>query len=114
MVPLEMAHYNVWAERFEAALQVACPRTFWMVLQHVERGDGGPWCFDLPWDGDLVLAFRLIAVTLGSGRYIWKDVPFSLVVDEEAFALVVVALGWELERRLAVLVGEERGGAGGD
>lgn len=106
MLPIELAHYNRWAERLEAALQAACPRTFWWVLQHGELGEGDPWHLGLPWDGGLLPEFRLIAVKMVSGRHLCEDVPFTLVVDEDAFALVVVVLGRELERRLSTLIEE--------
>ncbi len=113
MLPIELAHYNVWAQRLEVALRATYPHTFWVVLQHAEHAVGDPWHLDIPWDGGLLPLFRLIAVKVSTGRSICEDVPFTLVVDEEAFALVVVALGRELERRLEAMVGEEREGTGG-
>jgi hypothetical protein len=106
MLPIELSHYNVWADRLEAALEVAYPNTMWLVLQHDELDDGDPLSIGLPWDGGLLPAFRLMAVKVGTGRYLYQDVPYTLVVDEEAFALAVVALGRELERRLAAMVEE--------
>ena len=76
-----------------------------MVLHHAEREEDASWRFGLPWDGGRLPVFWLIAVRVCSGVHIWEDVPFTLVVDEEAFALVV-ALGQELERRLAEMVEE--------
>ncbi len=103
MTHVEQAHYNVWAERLESELHVAYPCTFWMVLRHAEHQIGDPWRIDIPWDGGPLPRFRLIAVKLGTGRSICEDVPFTLVVDEEAFTLVVQALGRDLEWRLAVI-----------
>ncbi len=106
MIPIERAHYNVWAERLESELQAAYPRVLWLVLQHDELTGGDPWRMDIPRDGAPLPLFRLMAVKLGTGRFLWEDVPFTLVVDEESFVLVVARLGRELERRLAAMVGE--------
>jgi len=107
MLPLELAHYDTWALRLETALQAAYPRTLWFVLHPDEGEHVGLWCVRLPWDGAPLTAFRLIAVKAGTRCFTWEDVPFTLVVDEEAFPMVVVALGRELERRLAAIM-EER------
>ncbi len=106
MVHIEHVHYTAWAERLEAALKLIYPRTLWLV-QHQDE------VIRLPPAPEVLRWFRVIAMTQDGGRSVTADVPFTLVVDEEAFALVVVALGWELERRLAAMVGEEREGRGG-
>ncbi len=99
MLPIEQAHYNACADRVEATLALAYPRTLWLVLNQDE-------IIQLPQERDVLRRFRVIAMTQDGGRYVNADVPFSLVVDEEVFALVVSELGRELERRLAALVEE--------
>ena len=99
MLPIELAHYTAWAQRLGAGLEVACPRTLWLVL------DQDDIC-SLPPEGGVPRQFRVIGMTQDGTRYICQDVPFALVVDEESFALVVVALGQELERRLAARIEE--------
>lgn len=106
MIPIELAHYNVWAARLEAELQATYPRTFWMVLKHAEHQVGDPWRVGLPWDSGLLPEFRLIAVKMGSGRHISEDVPFAVVVDEHMFPFVVLSLGEVMEQRLEAMVGE--------
>ena len=106
MIPIELAHYNLWARRLEAELQTAYPCTFWIVLQHAEHQVGDPWRVGLPWDGGLLPEFRLIALKIGSGQHICEDVPFTVVVDEGVFPFVVLSLGEMMEQRLAAMVGE--------
>ena len=106
MIPIELAHYDVWAKRLEAELQAVYPRTFWMVLKHAEHQVGDPWRVELPWDDGPLPRFRLIALKLGSGRHISEDVPFTVVVDEGMFPFVVLSLGEVMEQRLAAMVGE--------
>ncbi len=50
MFPIGLAHYNVWAERFEAEFKTDYPQTFWMVLQHDELQERDPGRFGLPRD----------------------------------------------------------------
>lgn len=99
MISIERAHYNAWAHRLEASLAHAYPRTVWVVPSH-DRVAALLGRVDTPF------GFRIIGGRPGSSRRVSVNVPFTLVVDEEVFSLVVVALGRELERRLAALVEE--------
>ncbi|HSH80767.1 MAG TPA: hypothetical protein VLA19_19740 [Herpetosiphonaceae bacterium] len=99
MLPIEIANYNAWAERLEAALEVVYPSTVWLVADLDDS-------IELPVEENRRSRFCLIAMTQDGGRYVSADVPFPLVVDEETFPLVVVALGREIERRLAATVGD--------
>ncbi len=99
MLPIEIANYNAWAERLEATLEVVYPSTLWLVADLDNS-------IELPVEENRLRRFCLIAMTLDGGRYVSADVPFTLVVDEETFPLVVGALGRELERRLAAMVRE--------
>ncbi len=99
MLPIELTHYTVWAERLEAALDAAYPRTLWVVPDAVE-------VLGLPITHDAARYFCVVAMTQDGSRQVTAQVPFPLVVDEEAFPLVVVALGREIERRLAATVKE--------
>ena len=100
MLPIERAHYAAWGERLAAALGVAYPRTLWLVpdLDAV---------LTLPRVVDSPRQFQIVAMSQDGGRQVTTAVPLAVVVDEEAFALVVFALGRELERRLAALVQDE-------
>lgn len=99
MLPIEQAHYTAWAQRLEGGLALAYPRTLWLVLDP----DDAIW---LPVRIEDKQPFHLVAMTRDGGRCVRGNVPFTLVVDEETFPLVVVALGRELERRLAAMVEE--------
>ncbi len=99
MIPIELTHYAAWAERLEAALALAYPRTLWLVLRQDER-------ISMTLHPDFPRDFQVVAVPPGTRRHASVDIPFAVVVDEEAFALVVVTLGAELERRLAAMVEE--------
>jgi len=94
MLPIELAHYSAWAQRLGAGLEAAYPHTLWLVLDQDDIS-----C--LPPEGGVPRQFRVMGMTQDGSRHTCQDVPFTLVADEEAFALVVVALGQELERRLA-------------
>lgn len=106
MIPIELTHYSAWAQRLKAALDAAYPRTLWLVQDPAD-------IIRLPVEHDRLDRFYLVAMTEDGSRQITANVPFTLVVvvDEEAFALMVFALGRELERRLKAMVGE--GGSGG-
>jgi len=97
MLPIERAHYNAWADRVEAALALAYPNTLWLVLSQDD-------IIRLPKEHDVLRRFRVIAMTADGGREVGVNVPFMLIVDEELFALFIVALGREVERRLAAMV----------
>ena len=49
--------------------------------------------------------FLVMAMAQNGRQHVMANVPFTLIVDEEAFPLVVVALGLGLERRLSMIVG---------
>lgn len=101
MLPIEETCYNAWAARLENALQAAHSCTLWLVLRHDELEHAYMLHRD-PLCDDRIPVFRLVAVKMGTQEHIFEDVPFMLVVDEEAFTSVV-ELGRELERRLACL-----------
>lgn len=106
MLPIEAVHYAAWAERLGAGLEAAYPRTLWLVLDQTAINRLAP-------EEQVPRQFRVVAMTQDGSRQVFQEFPFTLVVDEEAFALVVVALGREVERRLAAMVGEDGGGTGG-
>jgi len=105
MFPIEETFYNAWAGRLEDALQAAHSRTLWLVLRHDELEHVHLLHRDPLWDDDRIPVFRLVAVKMGTQERICEDVPFTLVVDEDAFPLVV-ELGRKLEQQLAATVGE--------
>ncbi len=99
MIPIERAHYRAWAQRLEVELVLAYPRTLWWVLHEDER-------MIMTLEVDSPQGFQVVAVPPGTRRHISVDVPFSLIVDEESFPVVVEVLGRELERRLKAMVGK--------
>jgi len=76
------------------------------VLKHAEHQVGHPWRIGLSCDAGLLPQFHLIGMKLHSGRHIWADVPFTVVVDEGMFPFVVLSLGEVMEQRLATTVAE--------
>ncbi len=92
---IEIAHYNVWANRLEGALRRAYPRTRWRVLRFGElwiarTGQRHPpdW-------------FRVVARTFDGDRRVYALLGITHVLDEERFDATVRTAGVVLERALA-------------
>ncbi len=97
--PMEIAHYNQWAWRLEVSLLALFPRILWKISRLHELA-GIPHPVGIPpW-------YRIVATTRGGRRSVVVSVKVAPLVNEAISPRLLIALGRELEHRLATTLEE--------